>query len=212
MEDINAFQNELTRFHSVIPDELRLSDQSITRYISSQERVGYVYLHTHLSVCHIDLYRFALPGILDSSKNNILQRLPKDFVERSKKQAVAHALCTGRFCVAIQEALERLPNTGQRSLAGDYTICTMATQSLKVFLIAIEHKLYDKITDDTTAPLWRFQQPDEAHIRYLIAEGLFKVSEPYCAILSICNKTVGCSPNCTGYRDTDESHILAQQQ
>lgn len=190
MEDINAFQNELTRFHASIPNEVRLSDQSITKFMSTSERVGFVYFHTHLSVGHIDLYRFALPGILDPSKNDILRRLPPDFVERSRKQAVAHALCTGRFCVAIQDEIERLAKTGVKALAGDSTISHMSTQSLRVFLIAMQHKIYDNLTEDTTAPLWRFQEPDEDYIRSLITNGLFRVSEPWCDILLVGKQSV----------------------
>ena len=193
MEDVNNFQNELTRFHLSIPDDIRLSDQSIAKYIASPERAGYVFLHTHLSVGHVDLYRFALPGILDPNKNDILRRLPQGFVERSRKQAVAHALCTGRFCVAIQNEAEKQPHNGKSPLAGDATIPHMATQSLRVFLIAMQHKIYDNLTDDTTAPLWRFQTPDDEHIRYLIEDGLFRVSAPWSPILMTCNQAVSLS-------------------
>ncbi|KAI6783882.1 putative transcriptional regulatory protein-like protein [Emericellopsis cladophorae] len=186
MEDINNFQNELTRFHLCIPDDIRLSDQSIAKYIASPEKVGYVYLHTHLSVGHIDLYRFALPGIIDPKKNDIVQRLPKDFVERSKKQAIAHALCSGRFCIAIQKEAEKHPYTGKGPVAGDCTIPHMATQTLRVLLLAIQHRIYDNLTQDTTAPLWRFEDPDEKYIRRLIEDGLFKVSEPWKHILMTC--------------------------
>lgn len=186
MEDINNFQNELIRFHLSIPDDIRLSDQSIAKYIASPEKVGYVYLHTHLSVGHIDLYRFALPGIIDPKKNDIVQRLPKDFVERSKKQAIAHALCSGRFCIAIQKEAEKHPYTGKGPVAGDCTIPHMATQTLRVLLLAIQHRIYDNLTQDTTAPLWRFEDPDEKYIRRLIEDGLFKVSEPWKHILMTC--------------------------
>lgn len=190
MEDVNNFQNELTRFHLSIPDDIRLSDQSIAKYIASPERAGYVFLHTHLSVGHIDLYRFALPGIVDPNKNDILRRLPQDFVERSRKQAVAHALCTGRFCVAIQNQAESL-DTEKPYLAGDFTIPHIATQSLRVFLIAMQHRIYDNLTEDTTAPLWRFQPPNESYIRSLIVDGLFRVSAPWGPVLRTCNQAVG---------------------
>lgn len=190
MEDINTFQKELTRFHLSIPDDIRLSDQSIAKYIASPERSGYVFLHTHLSVGHIELYRFALPGILDPKKNNLLRRLPQDFVKRAKKQAVAHALCTGRFCVAIQKEAERLAKAGKPCLAGDATIPHLVTESLRVFLIAMQHRMYENLTEDTTAPLWRFQPPDESYIRSLIEDGLLKVSAPWSPILVKCQQSV----------------------
>jgi hypothetical protein len=191
MEDISNWQNELTRFHASIPDDIRLSDQSIKRFMASSERVGYVYFHTHLSVAHIDLYRFALPGILDSTRNNILRKLPHDFIEKSRKQAVAHALVTGRFCVAAQNEIERLPDNGQLKLAGDPTISHMVTQSLRVFLIAMQHNIYDNLTEGTSAPLWRWQEPNEQYIRTLIEDGLFRISKPWCQILMTSEQAVG---------------------
>lgn len=190
MEDINNLQNELSRFHSSIPDDLRLSDQSISKYMALPERVGYVYLHIHLAVAHIDLYRFALPGILDSTNSELLRRLPQDFVERCRKQAIAHALLIGRFCVASQDEIERLPDMGRVILAGDCTIPHMVTQALRVFLIAMQHNIYYDITTDTTAPLWRFEQPNEDHIRGLIMNGLFRITEPWCSILLPSQKAV----------------------
>jgi hypothetical protein len=196
MEDISNWQNELSRFHASIPDDIRLSDQSIKKYMASSERVGFVYFHTHLSVSHIDLYRFALPGILDSSRNNILRKLPLDFIEKSRKQAVAHALVTGRFCVAVQNEIERLPDTGHLKLAGDCTISHMVTQSLRVFLIAMQHNIYDNLTEGTSAPLWRWQEPNEQHIRTLIEDGLFRISKPWCQILMTSEQAVSypCPP------------------
>lgn len=194
MEDINNFQQELSRFNMSIPDDIRLTDASVAKYMASPERAAFVFLHAHLSISHIDLYRFALPGILDTDKNDILQRLPKDFVERSKKQAVAHALCNGRFFVAIQKEVDKLPVIpGKINLAGDCTITNMATQSLRIFLIAMQHRIYDNLTEDTTAPLWRYQQPNEPYIRHLIQDGLFKVSEPWKPILTTCGQAVSLS-------------------
>ena len=190
MGEINAFQSELAAFSATIPEDMKLSDQSIAKYMPSAERVGYVYLQTRLRVAHIELYRFALPGIIDPMKNDIVRKLPLDFAEACKKQAVAHALCTGRFFMAIVDEVAKHPFRGKLNLVGDCTSAYMSTQCLRVLLIAIEHGIYENLNEQTTAPLWRFQHPDEAYIRNMIRDGFFKVSEPWGEVLTMIKQVV----------------------
>jgi hypothetical protein len=187
MADINELQNELSRINFSLPDDLRLSDQSIARYMTSPERSGYVFLQTHLLACHIDLYRFALPGLRDPKSIDFLQKLPREFIIKSQKQAVAHAICQARFCDAIQKEVDKQP--GLTHIAGDCTIVHMSTQCLRVLLIAIQYGLYRDLTDHTTAPLWRNEPADEAHIRGLI-NSLFRISDPWTEILPIAGVAV----------------------
>ncbi|GAB0133956.1 hypothetical protein EsDP_00002346 [Epichloe bromicola] len=184
MADINGLQNELTRFHMSLPPEVLLSDQTVTKYMASPERAGYVFLHTHLAISHIDLYRFSLPGQRDKISADILRRLPREFIARSQKQAVAHAMSLGRFCDAIQTEVDQMQDTGKLELAGDYSTFQMATHCVRVLLIALQYKLYRDINDVTTAPLWRAVEVDEAHIRFLI-DSVQRVTRPWCSILGV---------------------------
>ncbi|TWU77358.1 hypothetical protein ED733_005696 [Metarhizium rileyi] len=184
MADINRLQNELTRFHMSLPPDYFLSDQSVAKYMSSPERAGYVFLHTHLAVSHIDLYRFSLPGQRDKVSVDILRKLPKEFIARSQKQAVAHAMCLGRFCDAIQNEVDQMPDTGKLELAGDYSTFQMSTQCVRVLLVALQYQLYRDIADVTTAPLWRSVEVDEAHIQFLISS-VQRVTRPWCDILNV---------------------------
>ncbi|KAG5914002.1 hypothetical protein E4U42_000733, partial [Claviceps africana] len=184
MANINGLQNELTRFHMSLPPELLLSDQTVTKYMASPERTGYVFLHTHLAISHIDLYRFSLPGQRDKVPADILLKLPIDFVTRSQKQAVAHAMCLGRFCDAIQTQIDQMQDGGRLELAGDYSTFQMSTHCVRVLLTALQYELYRNIADITTAPLWRSVEVDEAHIHFLI-DSVQRVIRPWCRILNI---------------------------
>ncbi|KAK2592899.1 hypothetical protein QQS21_009394 [Conoideocrella luteorostrata] len=184
MADINGLQQELTRFHMSLPPELFLSDQTVTKYMASSERAGYVFLHTHLAVSHIDLYRFSLPGQREKVPADMLRKLPREFIARSQKQAVAHAMCLGRFCDAIQTEVDRMQDTGKLELAGDYSTFQMSTHCVRVLLIALQYKLYRNITDITTAPLWRSVDGGEAHIRFLV-NSVQRVTRPWCGILNV---------------------------
>lgn len=189
MAEINGLQTELARIGASLPDDLRLSDQSILRYVAAQERPGFVFLHTHLLAAHIDLYRFALPCNSDATAVDLSRKLPHEFLAKSQKQAVAHALCLARFCDAVLRVFERLPKSGRLQLAGDCTIASIATQSLRVLLIALEHELYQDLAENSSAPLWRNEPADEAHIRVLITS-LLRISEPWSQLLQVSAQAV----------------------
>ncbi|PHH69229.1 hypothetical protein CDD82_7905 [Ophiocordyceps australis] len=184
MADINGLQNELTRFHSSLPSDVLLSDQSIQRYMKRPERLGYVFLHCHLAGSHIDLYRFFLPGQREKVPIEVLRKLPREFLARSQKQAVAHSMSFGRFCDAIQHEVSQIKDTGKLELAGDYSTIQLGTSCVRVLLVAIQHRLFHDITEESTAPLWRLGVIDEPHLRHLI-HAVQRVIEPWCAILGM---------------------------
>ena len=189
MSEIIGYQGELNRIHASLPDDVRLGDQSISRYMSSVERAGFVFLHTHLAVSHMDLYRFALPNMQEQTSPEVLRQLPKEFTTKCQKQTVAHALCLARFYEAIQHEIEKRPKDGNCNLAGDCTISHMATQCIRVLLISMQHNLYEDLEQHTTAPLWRYEPVDEARIRSLM-DACLRVSEPWSEVLTIAKQAV----------------------
>lgn len=194
MADINSLQNELTRFHASLPTDVLLSDQSVSRYMALPERPGYVFLHCHLAGSHVDLYRYFLPGQKEKIPVEILRRLPREFIARSQKQAVAHSMSFGRFCDAIQDEVEQIKGTGRLELAGDYSTIQLGTSCVRVLLVALQHHLYRDITQETTAPLWRMGTVDESHMRFLI-QSIQRMTEPWRDILTIAQQAVRpCGP------------------
>ncbi|PNY23821.1 transcriptional regulatory protein [Tolypocladium capitatum] len=184
MADINGLQNELTRFHASLPADVLLSDQSVSRYMARRERPGYVFLHCHLAGSHIDLYRMFLPSQSETVPVDVLRKLPREFIARSQKQAVAHSMSFGRFCDAVQNEVDQMTDTGKLELAGDYSTIQLATTCVRVLLVALQQRLYRDITKETTAPLWRTGRVDESHIRFLI-KSIQRLTEPWYGILRI---------------------------
>ncbi|KAH6606763.1 Zn2Cys6 transcriptional regulator [Trichoderma cornu-damae] len=191
MEDIAALQSELTRFHVSIHDELRLTDQSMSRYAASDQWRGYCFFHTHMAVSHIDLYRFSLPGPRSQASIEILRRLPPDFIARSQKQAVAHALSLARFLDAIKIETDRMPHPGVPKLVGDYSTAHMAAQCIRVLLIALQYNLYENL-GDTTAPVWRGAETSEAQIKSLI-ETIMEITEAWSEIFDMAKQAHDCN-------------------
>ncbi|KAG6221850.1 hypothetical protein E4U34_001773 [Claviceps purpurea] len=196
MANINGLQNELTRFHMSLPPDLLLSDQTVTKYMASPQRAGYVFLHAHLAISHMDLYRFSLPGQRDKVSADILRRLPREFVARSQKQAIAHAMCLARFYDAIQTEVDQRDHHGVGELppalahpltlplAGDYSTFLLSTHCVRFLLIALQYELFRGVAHVTTAPLWRSVEGDEAHIYFLI-ESVQRVVRPWGCILKV---------------------------
>lgn len=188
MADIAALQSELTRFHVSIHDELRLTDQSMARYAASNQWRGYCFFHTHMAVSHIDLYRFSLPGPRTPASIEILRKLPPDFIARCQKQAVAHAMSLARFLDAIKIETDKMPNPGNPKLVGDYSVAHMATQCIRVLLIALQYNLYENLSD-TTAPTWRGAETSEAQIKSLI-DTIMEITEAWAEIFDMAKQAV----------------------
>ncbi len=191
MVEINNLQSELSRFHFSLPPEYKFSDQNIAKFMASDERIGYIYLHSHLGASHIDLYRFSLPGVKDTA-DEILRRLPREFVLLSQKQAVAHAACLAEFCDAVLTEYAKYPSKTSIRLTGDYSMPHMCTQAIRVLLVAISHRLYDDTAGKTTAPPWRglntraFTEDD---IRRMI-NNMVNMMEPWSHIFRITKNAV----------------------
>lgn len=209
MADIINLQNDLTLISTALPDDLKLSDQSISRYVAAQERPGFVFLHTHIFASHIDLYRFALPSMNDKASIDLSRKLPTEFLVKAQKQAVANAISLARFCDAVLQVFDTLPKTGRLQLAADAGIGPIVTQSLRVLLIALQHNLYQDLAEHTTPPQWRSEPADEAHIRGLI-NSLLSITEPWCQILPTAAQAVCCLTWVLPLSDAD--FLLAQSQ
>lgn len=200
MANINGLQNELTRFHMSLPPDLLLSDQTVTKYMASPQRAGYVFLHAHLAISHMELYRFSLPGQRDKVSADILRRLPREFVARSQKQAIAHAMCLARFYDAIQTEVDQrdhgmgeLPSALSiplsLPLAGDYSTFLLSTHCVRFLLIALQYELFRGVAHVTTAPLWRSVEGDETHL-YFLLESVQRVVRPWGCILKVAQQAV----------------------
>jgi hypothetical protein len=189
MEDINRLQSELARFGSSLPEELKLSNHSIANFMHSSDRPGFVMLHTWLCQLYVELYRFALPGMQCQVARDIVRSLPKEFVIKSQKQAVAHALSLARFWETVQQQSPGINDTGELVVSGDYMITPSIAQCSKVLLIALKYNLYTDLSEHSTAPLWRNEPASEASIRAIIEKNV-QLLEPWTKIIPGTNAMV----------------------
>ncbi|CAI4218786.1 unnamed protein product [Parascedosporium putredinis] len=181
MEDVRKLQLELSRFSSSLPDPMKLTDQNIMQWIPSKERQVFVLIHGLLCTAHIDLYRFSLPGIRERGTPDLLKKLPHDFIVKSQKQAIAHAITLARFWETVHGQMKVL-HRDRIVLVGDYNIAPLIQQCAKVLMTAKQHKLYRDLTSHSTAPLWRNELADGASIRRLI-DSCLQVLQPWSKVI-----------------------------
>lgn len=170
------------------PSELKLTESSMQHYMEVPERMGYVFLHTHVGVSHIDLYSFALPQLRGSSPE-LLHKLPYEFVEQSQRQAVAHAISVARFITAVHRNFQPTSPQAHHQLAGDYSMTHMATRAIRVLLVALEHDLYRNIAPYTTAPPWSNRPADRAELESLL-RGIIEATRPWSVIYPVTKMAV----------------------
>jgi len=160
---------------------MKLTDQNIMQWIPSKERQVFVLIHGLLCTAHIDLYRFSLPGIRERGTPDLLKKLPHDFIVKSQKQAIAHAITLARFWETVHGQMKVL-HRDRIVLVGDYNIAPLIQQCAKVLMTAKQHKLYRDLTSHSTAPLWRNELADGASIRRLI-DSCLQVLQPWSKVI-----------------------------
>lgn len=195
MEDIRKLQLELSRLNSSLPGNLRLSDQNIVHWLRSPEHPAFVTLHSQYCAAHIDLYRFSLPGLHEGGTLNILKKLPRDFVLKSQKQAIAHAITLARFWEAVYKEMQAISGV-RTALLGDYTIAESVQLCIDVLMTARRHNLYRDLSTHSTAPLWRNEPVNDGSIRILI-NACIQALEPWSQVIPSVKPEVSCYPGKT---------------
>lgn len=190
MSNINQLQNELSTLHLNFPQDLKLDAASMKHYMSAPERVGYIWLHLHVGVAHIDLYRFALPGV-EQSLLDKARHLPPDFVQQSQRQVVAHALLVARFVNSVYEASKDQPSSSVIRLYGDYSISHMSTHALQVLLVALQYDIFHDIAANTTVPSWASAKTNKNELHHLIA-GILEATEGWSRTYLVTKQAVSC--------------------
>lgn len=170
MEDVNKLQLKISGFVESLPMVLRLSDNTIEQYFQSGDRPSFVMLHTWIGQMYIDLYRFSLPGLDEQTSPELLAKLPADFIKKSQKQAIAHAISLARFWEHMQHRIQMEFNTS--IITTDSTLAICVVQCTNVLVSARKYDLYKQLCANSTAPLWRAEEVTTDIIERLINSNL----------------------------------------
>ena len=75
-------------------------------------------------------------------------------------------------------------HSAARRMFGDVTIAQMATQGIRVLLVALQYGLHEglDLAEHSTVPLWRLGTTTGPQIRQLV-DSLIRISEPWAGVL-----------------------------
>lgn len=206
MEDVARLHTELARFRETLPDAARLTDRNVRQYWESPERSSFVMLHTYVSQLHVDLYSFSVPGMKEEAHPELLRTLPRDFLQKCQKQAVAHAISLARFWEDLASIMRETPaELRQPFLTADFILVVCAVQVVRVLLSATLYRLYFDLNQHSTAPLLgRNEEMSEEVINLLInsvlgivrpISQLFPITKSLVRIPSFCYACVSYKSN-----------------
>lgn len=135
LESVNQLQCQLFQFHQSLPTYLRVSDANIANWASSPDCGSFVMIYTMYCELHIDLYRFSIPGLREEADPEIARQLPRDFVEKSRNQAVGYAVSLSRFWQSMQGYVSKRPaDDGTEKMLSYDTTLVCPSNIPKLFL------------------------------------------------------------------------------
>lgn len=174
---VNHLQNQLLHFKSTLSEELTLTDANINHFLNSPEGPSFIMLHSLFWILHIDLYRFTIRGIREEANPELLDKLPDEFIYKSRRQVVGYAVSLARFWRNLQDIVARRPpgNGTEKLLTVDQMFAIYVVQPTKMLLVARKHRLFDNL-DFSTAPLVRQEPVDDAALAALVQSNMRLIS------------------------------------
>ncbi len=188
IEDISRLQRRLDLVKESLPESTGLSDSNIRRHCGLASWAAFIMLHTWIFQLHLDLYRFALPGIREQATTDLLRLLPVPFLATARSQAVGFAVVLSRFwqtSSAVQSSVNGAPGL----LAADHVFPACVIQSTKILLIAKQNRIFFDLRAHSTVPLFRSEAFDDAAIEGLV-ESNMAILEPYYKVMPKVEKMV----------------------
>lgn len=180
---INGLQNILSSFNTNLPNHFKVSDSSIERWVNLPESASFIMLWTTFWGLYIELYLFSIPGLREEANPELTRQLPITFVIKSQKQAVAYAISLSQFWRSVRDIVDKrsIADGTERLYTTDQTLIINVIRSTKVLLAAREHRLYDGVQEESTAPLIPQKPITDEFLESLIRSnmGLFEQFEHY---------------------------------
>lgn len=160
MEHVNQYQTALYRFTDTLPENLKLSVDTVDAHILRPDRPSFSMLHTWYCQTHIELYSFSLHALGQSTAQDPLPwefflRSQQEFLRRSQQQAVAYAICLAQTWEYTIRSVKKHPSASLRHglVTVDWMIGACAVDVVEVLLAARKYKLYRNLRGNTSAPM-----------------------------------------------------------
>ncbi|KAK8041927.1 zinc finger transcription factor 1 [Apiospora rasikravindrae] len=170
MTTVNHLQVLMVRFKDSLPDRIRLSPQSMQDHLSRPDRTSFLTLHLWVAQTYVDLYRFSLPKLADSSPPKYPEDIPWDWLDIAQRQATAYAIHQAQFWTFQMHLIRQNSGVSKNLVTADWMIGACAVDCATVLLIARKYEIWKRaLKDGSTAPLCLAKPIDDDLLSFLVS-------------------------------------------
>ncbi|KAK8090197.1 hypothetical protein PG997_005158, partial [Apiospora hydei] len=170
MATVNHLQVLMVRFKDSLPDRVRLSPQSMQDHLSRPDRTSFLTLHLWVAQTYVDLYRFSLPKLADSSPPRYPEDIPWDWLDIAQRQATAYAIHQAQFWTFQMHLIRQNSGVSKNLVTADWMIGACAVDCATVLLIARKYEIWKRaLKDGSTAPLCLAKPIDDDLLSFLVS-------------------------------------------
>ncbi|KAK7949754.1 hypothetical protein PG988_016393 [Apiospora saccharicola] len=170
MATVNNLQVLMVRFKDTLPDRVRLSPQSLQDHLNRPDRTSFLTLHLWVAQTYVDLYRFSLPKLADSSPPRYPEDIPWEWLDISQRQATAYAIHQAQFWTFQMHLIRQHSGVSKNLVTADWMIGACAVDCATVLLIARKYAIWKRdLKEGSTAPLCLAKPIDDELLSFLVA-------------------------------------------
>ncbi|KAK8139151.1 hypothetical protein PG984_002531 [Apiospora sp. TS-2023a] len=170
MATVNNLQVLMVRFKDTLPDRVRLSPQSLQDHLNRPDRTSFLTLHLWVAQTYVDLYRFSLPKLADSSPPRYPEDIPWEWLDISQRQATAYAIHQAQFWTFQMHLIRQHSGVSKNLVTADWMIGACAVDCATVLLIARKYEIWKRdLKEGSTAPLCLAKPIDDELLSFLVA-------------------------------------------
>ena len=130
MATVNHLQVLMVRFKDTLPDRIRLSPQSLQDHLNRPDRTSFLTLHLWVAQTYVDLYRFSLPKLADSTPPRYPKDIPWEWLDISQRQATAYAIHQAQFWTFQMHLIRQYSGVSKNLVTADWMIGACAVSCL----------------------------------------------------------------------------------
>ncbi|KAK8048439.1 zinc finger transcription factor 1 [Apiospora phragmitis] len=170
MATVNHLQVLMVRFKDSLPDRIRLSPQSMQDHLSRPDRTSFLTLHLWVAQTYVDLYRFSLPKLADSTPPRYPEDIPWDWLDIAQRQATAYAIHQAQFWTFQMHLIRQNSGVSKNLVTADWMIGACAVDCATVLLIARKYEIWRRaLKEGSTAPLCLAKPIDDDLLSFLVS-------------------------------------------
>ncbi|KAK6843683.1 zinc finger transcription factor 1 [Apiospora arundinis] len=182
MATVNHLQVLMVKFKDSLPDRVRLSPQSMQDHLNRPDRTSFLTLHLWVAQTYVDLYRFSLPKLADSTPPKYPEDIPWEWLDIAQRQATAYAIHQAQFWTYQMHLIRQNSGVSKNLVTADWMIGACAVDCATVLLIARKYAIWKRaLKEGSTAPLCLAKPIDDELLAFLVSSlvSILETLKPY---------------------------------